>query len=217
MLRLSRCRTRPDAFHALQTRFTRNAYAPGVGRSSLGLCLRVASSAAARDGVPAPPSPTPSLPAPRTWVDALPARARPYAYLTRIDKPIGTLLLFYPCAWGITLAAHAVHAPPATALAYIGLFGTGALVMRGAGCTINDLWDRNLDKAVGARTVLPLRAQRLNLARAERTKDRPLARGDITPTQAIAFLAVQLSAGLGVLTQLNWYRYGAPPPPAYLA
>jgi 4-hydroxybenzoate polyprenyltransferase len=75
---------------------------------------------------------------------------RPYVYLTRVDKPIGTLLLFYPCAWSITLAAHATHAPPTVPLAYVSLFGLGALVMRGAGCTINDLWDRNLDKAVGA-------------------------------------------------------------------
>jgi hypothetical protein len=139
------------------------------------------------------PKPTPALapiltPTPRTWVDSLPPRVRPYLYLTRIDKPIGTLLLFYPCAWSITMAAYATHAPPWVPLGYTALFGLGALVMRGAGCTINDLWDRNLDKAV------------------ERTKERPLARGDITPTQAIGFLAVQLSAGLAVLTQLNWYR-----------
>lgn len=59
--------------------------------------------------------------------------------------------------------------------------------MRGAGCTINDMWDRNLDKAVA------------------RTKDRPLARGDITPGQAFGFLGIQLAGGLAVLTQLNWY------------
>ncbi|THH05014.1 hypothetical protein EW145_g5109 [Phellinidium pouzarii] len=74
-----------------------------------------------------------------------------------------------------------------TSLAYTVLFGTGALVMRGAGCTINDMWDRKLDKAV------------------ERTKERPLASGAITPTQAFGFLGVQLTAGLGVLLQLNWY------------
>jgi hypothetical protein len=133
-----------------------------------------------------PPSQTPGPPA--TWVDSLPPRIRPYLYLTRIDKPIGTLLLFYPCAWSITLASYATHASPLVPLGYTALFGLGALVMRGAGCTINDLWDRNLDKAV------------------ERTKTRPLARGDVTPPQAIGFLAVQLSAGLAVLTQLNWYR-----------
>ena len=90
----------------------------------------------------------------------------------RVDKPIGTLLLFYPCgqssfpkmlcwvrslnandffdpAWSITMASYAMQSPLTTPLTYIGIFGLGALVMRGAGCTINDMWDRNLDKAVG--------------------------------------------------------------------
>ncbi|TDL29242.1 4-hydroxybenzoate polyprenyl transferase [Rickenella mellea] len=129
----------------------------------------------------------PAMPATATWIDKLPTRWKPYAYLTRIDKPIGTLLLFYPCTWSITMASYALHAPLTTPLTYISLFGIGALIMRGAGCTINDLWDRKLDKAV------------------ERTKERPLARGDITPAQAFAFLGVQLTAGLGVLLQLNWY------------
>ncbi|KAF8897396.1 4-hydroxybenzoate polyprenyl transferase [Infundibulicybe gibba] len=124
---------------------------------------------------------------PKTWVDRLPARARPYVYLTRVDKPIGTLLLFYPCAWSITMASYALQLPFTTPLTYISLFGLGALVMRGAGCTINDMWDKNLDKSVA------------------RTQTRPLAMGDITQKQALAFLGVQLSAGLGVLLQLNWY------------
>jgi 4-hydroxybenzoate polyprenyltransferase len=132
---------------------------------------------------------TVASPTPKTWVDSLPPRVRPYLYLTRIDKPIGSLLLFYPCAWSITMASTVTHAPPWVPLGYTALFGLGAFVMRGAGCTINDLWDRNLDKAV------------------ERTKERPLARGDITPGQAVGFLGLQLSAGLAVLTQLNWYRY----------
>ncbi|KAL5488268.1 COQ2 [Sanghuangporus weigelae] len=131
--------------------------------------------------------PTPVVTPAKTWVDNLPPKVRPYLYLTRIDKPIGTLLLFYPCTWSITMAAYALQTPISIPLAYIGIFGTGALVMRGAGCTINDMWDRHLDKAV------------------ERTKERPLARGDITPTQAFAFLGVQLTAGLAVLLQLNWY------------
>ncbi|KAJ7068137.1 4-hydroxybenzoate polyprenyl transferase [Mycena amicta] len=123
----------------------------------------------------------------KSWVDRLPQTVQPYVYLTRVDKPIGTLLLFYPCAWSITMASYALHAPFTTPLTYLGLFGAGALVMRGAGCTINDMWDKNLDKAVA------------------RTKERPLARGDITRRQALAFLAGQLSVGLGVLLQLNWY------------
>ncbi|KAL1739810.1 UbiA prenyltransferase family-domain-containing protein [Schizophyllum fasciatum] len=122
-----------------------------------------------------------------SWVEYTPAKLRPYLYLTRIDKPIGTLLLFYPCAWSITMASYAHQVPPGVPVKYTLLFGLGALVMRGAGCTINDLWDRNLDKAVA------------------RTKARPIAAGDITPSQAIGFLGLQLSAGLAVLTQLNWY------------
>lgn len=59
--------------------------------------------------------------------------------------------------------------------------------MRGAGCTINDMWDRKYDAAV------------------ERTRNRPIARGDVTQFQALSFLGVQLTAGLAVLTQLNWY------------
>ena len=68
-----------------------------------------------------------------------------------------------------------------------GLFGLGAFVMRGAGCTINDLWDKDLDNKVA------------------RTKTRPLAAKDLGMLQALTFLAGQLSLGLAVLTQLNWY------------
>ncbi|KAK3819663.1 MAG: 4-hydroxybenzoate polyprenyl transferase [Benniella sp.] len=129
----------------------------------------------------------PSLTTPGTWLDRMPKSIQPYLYLTRIDKPIGTWLLFWPCAWGITMASYGAHLPLTSTLYMIGLFGTGAIIMRGAGCTINDLWDRDIDKKV------------------ERTKVRPLASGVITPSQAIAFLGLQLGAGLAVLTQLNLY------------
>ncbi len=103
------------------------------------------------------------------------------------------------------MASYALETTWTTPLTYISLFGLGALVMRGAGCTINDMWDRNLDKGVGmSLKLVPLP---LPTHRPERTKTRPLAAGDITPTRAFAFLGVQLTAGLGVLTQLNWYRY----------
>ncbi|KAF8665647.1 hypothetical protein AX16_000102 [Volvariella volvacea WC 439] len=117
----------------------------------------------------------------------MPKRMQPFLHLTRIDKPIGTVLLYLPCTWSITMASYALQLPPSVPATYLGLFGLGALVMRGAGCTINDMWDKSLDKAV------------------ERTKDRPLARGDITQQQALVFLGVQLTAGLGVLLNLNWY------------
>jgi hypothetical protein len=149
--------------------------------------LSTLPSTGASEKPAAPPLDLPPLP--KSWINHMPAATRPYLHLTRIDKPIGTLLLFYPCTWSITLASFVTHAPLSVPVWYTALFGVGALVMRGAGCTINDLWDRNLDGAVA------------------RTKERPLARRDITPIQAIGFLGVQLSAGLAVLTQLNWYRY----------
>lgn len=121
------------------------------------------------------------------WLDHLPAKVAPYAFLTRIDKPIGTWLLFWPCAWGISMASFHSGASVMDAATMIGLFGTGALIMRGAGCTINDLWDRDIDDKV------------------ERTKIRPITSGAISPKQAIAFLGLQLTAGLGILTQLNLY------------
>lgn len=92
-------------------------------------------------------------------------------------------------AWSIILSSTVNDLPVTTPLYYTALFGLGAVVMRGAGCTINDMWDRRIDKAVA------------------RTKLRPLAAGDITLFQATAFLGLQLSVGLGVLTQLNMYRY----------
>lgn len=107
----------------------------------------------------------------------------PYIRLMRMDRPIGTYLLFWPCAWSIALSASAGSWPD---FHMLGLFATGALIMRGAGCTINDLWDRDIDKQV------------------ERTRNRPLACGEITQMDAIVFLSAQLSLGLLVLVQLNW-------------
>jgi len=85
------------------------------------------------------------------------------------------------------MASYSLSAPPSVPLTYIALFGVGAFLMRSAGCTINDMWDKNLDKAV------------------ERTKSRPLARGALTSQQALGFLGLQLTAALCVLLQLNWY------------
>ena len=105
------------------------------------------------------------------------------------------------------MASYALHTPFTTPIMYLSLFGVGALVMRGAGCTINDMWDKNLDKAVGAWTPFVSRCQVQHFLYIKaRTKERPIARGDITHTQALAFLAAQLSVGLAVLVQLNWYR-----------
>ncbi|XP_067619199.1 4-hydroxybenzoate polyprenyltransferase, mitochondrial [Eurosta solidaginis] len=107
----------------------------------------------------------------------------PYWRLMRLDRPIGTYLLFWPCAWSIALSANAGCWPDWRML---GLFATGAIIMRGAGCTINDLWDKDID------------------AKVERTRNRPLASGEVTQFDAIVFLSAQLSLGLLVLLQLNW-------------
>lgn len=106
------------------------------------------------------------------------------------------------------MASTANHLPVTTPLFYLALFGTGAIIMRGAGCTINDMWDSKIDKAVGPFGLLTLFCIRSKLIplTADRTKNRPLARGDVSQFQALTFLGVQLSAGLAVLTQLNWYR-----------
>lgn len=116
------------------------------------------------------------------WKDGL--LANPYVRLMRIDRPIGSWLLFWPCAWGAAMATTAGCWPDPLTL---GLFGAGAFVMRGAGCTINDMWDRDID------------------AKVQRTKGRPLVSGELEPRDAFVFLAAQLGVGLSILTQLNWY------------
>ena len=125
---------------------------------------------------------------PRSWV--------PYAELIRLDKPTGTTYLFMPCLSSTLLAAPLASpmAMPSTVLSTTALFYTGALIMRGAGCTVNDLWDRNLDPKV------------------ERTRLRPIARGAVTVQQAIPFLGAQLLAGLGILLQfpMQCLYYGIP-------
>ncbi|KAK3039499.1 hypothetical protein RJ639_028081, partial [Escallonia herrerae] len=120
-----------------------------------------------------------------SWIDLyLPKKARPYAHLARLDKPIGTWLLAWPCMWSITLASSPGNLPNIKMLM---LFGCGALLLRGAGCTINDLLDQDIDKQV------------------ERTKLRPVASGALTPFKGICFLGFQLLLGLGILLQLNNY------------
>ncbi|XVF44532.1 hypothetical protein PTKIN_Ptkin02bG0131800 [Pterospermum kingtungense] len=121
----------------------------------------------------------------RSWIEVyLPRAIQPYAKLARLDKPIGTWLLAWPCMWSITLASPPGHLPDFKMMA---LFGCGALLLRGAGCTINDLLDRDIDSMV------------------ERTKLRPVASGVLTPFQGVSFLGFQLLLGLGILLQLNNY------------
>jgi 4-hydroxybenzoate polyprenyltransferase len=114
-----------------------------------------------------------------TWVDRLPERLRPFAVLARWDRPIGTWLLLWPCWWAVALAPG--WPDPELLL----LFALGAVAMRGAGCVINDLADRDLD------------------ARVERTRHRPLASGQLTTAQAVAFLVLQFLVGLLILLSFN--------------
>ena len=120
---------------------------------------------------------------PQNWVDTrAPAFARPYLRLARADRPIGTWLLLLPCWWSVALATddwrHAW---------LLALFALGAVVMRGAGCTYNDIVDRDIDAAVA------------------RTRSRPLPSGAVSLRAAWAFLAVQCLIGLAVLLALNAY------------
>lgn len=140
--------------------------------------------------------PVPYQPPTTGLLSKLPASWVPYAELTRIDKPAGTYYLFFPCLFS-TLMAAPMAMPLASPVSVIGtslLFFSGALIMRGAGCSINDLWDRNLDPHV------------------TRTRHRPIARGAITPFKGLVFTGCQLLAGLGILLQfpLPCLFYGVP-------
>jgi 4-hydroxybenzoate polyprenyltransferase len=119
------------------------------------------------------------------WVDTrAPMWSRPYLRLARFDRPIGSWLLLMPCWWSAALASGVAGDIRRLPLV-IGLFFVGAFVMRGAGCTWNDITDRDLD------------------ARVERTRSRPIPAGQISVTQAVAFLVAQALIGLAVLLQFN--------------
>lgn len=128
------------------------------------------------------------------WVYRLLPRALwPYAQLARWDRPIGWWLLLWPCWWSAALAASAGARPGAQftdvmpSFGHLALFLVGAIAMRGAGCTYNDLVDRDIDEQV------------------ERTRSRPLPSGKVSPKQGVVFLTVQALTGLAVLLQFNWF------------
>ncbi len=118
------------------------------------------------------------------WVDHLaPAFTRPYLRLARLDRPIGSWLLLMPCWWSVGLTGMRMgHFPN---LWHIALFFIGAFAMRGAGCTWNDLVDRDLD------------------AKVERTRSRPIPSKQVTVAQATIFMLAQALVGLLVLIQFN--------------
>ncbi|MCG8493452.1 MAG: 4-hydroxybenzoate octaprenyltransferase, partial [Sneathiellales bacterium] len=119
----------------------------------------------------------------KNWVDAYaPDALQPYLKLSRFDRLIGSWLLLFPCWWSVTLATQPGHFPDPFLLL---LFAIGAFVMRGAGCTINDIVDRNFDGMV------------------ERSKKRPIPSGQVTVLQAFLWLGIQCLIGLLVLLQFN--------------
>jgi 4-hydroxybenzoate polyprenyltransferase len=121
------------------------------------------------------------------WVDtAAPQWSRPYLRLARFDRPIGSWLLLIPCWWSAALAAGISRDLASLPLTIV-LFFIGAFVMRGAGCTWNDITDRDLDTKV------------------ERTRSRPIPAGQVSVRQALVFMVVLALIGLAVLLQFNWF------------
>ena len=124
------------------------------------------------------------------WVDrAAPTWSRPYLRLARLDRPIGSWLLLIPCWWSAGLAAIAARDPLPSPW-HLLLFFVGAFAMRGAGCTWNDIVDRDLD------------------GRVERTRSRPIPSGQVSTAQAAAFLVAQAVVGFIVLLQFNRFAIG---------
>jgi 4-hydroxybenzoate polyprenyltransferase len=121
------------------------------------------------------------------WVDHLaPAWSRPYLRLSRADRPIGTWLLFIPCLWGVALGALATG-PKAWDLWIAASCGLGAFLMRGAGCTWNDITDREFDASVA------------------RTRSRPIPSGQVSVRQALAWGVAQ-----ALIASLILFSYNAP-------
>ncbi|MCW1919005.1 4-hydroxybenzoate octaprenyltransferase [Rhodobacter sp. KR11] len=146
-----------------------------------------------------PEAPVPETPVPETpvsdapkdnWVDLYaPVAVKPWLRLSRADRPIGTWLLFIPCLWGIALAAM-VDGFRLWDLWLALSCGIGAFVMRGAGCTWNDITDRHIDAQVA------------------RTRSRPLPSGAVTVRGALVWMAVQAALGAVILFSYNWASIG---------
>ncbi len=122
----------------------------------------------------------------KAWFHAFPKAWHPYLYLMRLDRPIGTWLLLWPCWFSYALTFTDQNITFKTLLPFL-YFALGAFIMRSCGCVINDLWDRKLDKKV------------------ERTAKRPLACGDISIKQALITVFVLLMIGLSILLQFNHF------------
>ncbi len=139
--------------------------------------------------MPIPNQAAPADALPASWVTHMPPRLQPWLQLMRLDRPVGTWLLFWPCVMGLLLGAAAEERRflEWRDYYYVILFGIGALVMRGAGCAFNDIIDRDIDAQVA------------------RTRGRPIPSGAITPKQALMLLAGLCLIGLVILLQFNWF------------
>lgn len=118
----------------------------------------------------------------------LPGWARPFGRLMRLERPIGWYLLFWPCTFGSLLASLATD--NSVRWDHLILFFFGSIVMRGAGCTLNDIADRDID------------------AKVARTAARPLPSGEVSIGAAVVFLGLQLLIGLAILLTLNLFTVG---------
>jgi 4-hydroxybenzoate polyprenyltransferase len=124
---------------------------------------------------------------PDNWVHRYaPSWFRPYARLARFDRPIGSWLLVFPCWWSLSLAEHA-NGAVYPYIWFVILFWIGATAMRGAGCTYNDIVDRDIDAGVA------------------RTRGRPIPSGEVSAKAAAAFMVLLCLIGLVVLLQFNKY------------
>ncbi|KAF8909795.1 UbiA prenyltransferase family [Gymnopilus junonius] len=119
------------------------------------------------------PASTPKFP-----LNFAPECARPYLELIRLEKPTGTILMFWPFAWGLTMAAFRVQTPPSRYAVKLAECLIGAFLLRGSACTVNDIFDRHVDAGV------------------ERTRNRPLPSGRITVTATYTFLSMQYALGI---------------------
>ncbi|MGB3247303.1 MAG: 4-hydroxybenzoate octaprenyltransferase [Sulfitobacter sp.] len=136
-----------------------------------------------------PPSPdgTVADAPPDNWVDRYaPVAARPYLRLSRADRPIGTWLLLLPCWWGLALAMLYDQSPRWGDLWIFVGCGMGAWLMRGAGCTWNDITDRDFD------------------AKVARTRSRPIPSGQVSVKQAVVWMVVQALLAACILFTFNW-------------
>ena len=118
----------------------------------------------------------------KSIIEYFPISIQNYLYLSRMDKPIGWILLFYPCIWGLVAGYPLLNSE---SLKHAFLFLVGSITMRSCGCVINDICDRNYDKKV------------------KRTKGRPIASGKISVKKAIGYTIIHFVLGLSILLQFN--------------